>query len=451
MSLWQPTIEMNLKISVVLLGLNNDFPSEDDSSLVVDSESLRTTLEELLSLYLTPMMHTASSASRAEEAGASDQLNHRHGGRVSPFRARYDISYHVSHARKNMHNEYLEVLANAAEVDTAGEDGAFRPLLVPIDAVSQALEKMASYLSGVASSPTEHAFGDSEVTVLVANPSRSGLVTRLRSRGKLNPTAGVDSGREGEYAFAEPGSLHRAARRKGEAKEGSNGTGSSDRRSSCARCWVGQGRVLILDLGAAACRYGALGEDGPRSTVTETMFPSVSLKGDSGYWLDPSEQDRQGAPGKLVREKDIYVGGRRRGRYPPQGSTLSLLKKLRIMPIRLLSMILAAAHSSGAHVIGTIDTHQLLTEPWECLSFQISALPNVATKCCSCTKLQPQRTTKSPTSTIYEAYRPPVLPSTLLGYCVDWFTFEHYLLHAKALRAPYFFYYWTAPSEDNTR
>ncbi|CAN0508022.1 unnamed protein product, partial [Laminaria digitata] len=29
------------------------------------------------------------------------------------------------------------------------------------------------------------------------------------------------------------------------------------------------------------------------------------------------------------------------------------------MPIRTLSMILAAAHSSGAHVIGTFDTHQL--------------------------------------------------------------------------------------------
>lgn len=294
MSLWQPTIELNLKISIVLLGLRDDFPSDD--SLVVESESLRATLDELFSSYLPPMMPPAS-ASRGDKAGASDQLN-QHGSLISPFRVRYNISYHVSHASRAVHSEYLEVLANAAEVDTTGEDGDYRPLLVPIDAISQAAEKVASHVSGMASSSIEDDFGDSVVTIFVANPSRAGLLAQLRSRGKLKPSAGVDSGHEGEYAFVEPGSLHRAAQRT-EAKEGSSGTGDKDRRS-CARSWVGQGRVLVLDLGAAACGYGALGEDDPRSTVTESMFPSGSLQGDSGYWLHSSEQDRQGTRGKLV-------------------------------------------------------------------------------------------------------------------------------------------------------
>lgn len=297
MSLWQPTIELNLQISVVLLGLNNEFPSDD--SLVVDSDSLRATLDELFSSYLPPMM-PPSSASRTERAGASDQLNRQHGSVTSPFRVRYDISYHVSHASRTVHNEYLEVLANAAEVDTTGEDGDYRPLLVPIDAISQAVEKLALHISGMAPSPIEDDFGDSEVTIFVANPGRAGLLARLRSRGKLKPNVDVDAGREGEYAFAEPDRLHRATQRTTEAKEGNNRTGDKDRKSSCARSWVGQGRVLVLDLGAAACGYGALGEDDPRSTVAESMFPSGSLHGDSGYWLHTSEQGRQGALGELV-------------------------------------------------------------------------------------------------------------------------------------------------------
>lgn len=297
MSLWQPTIELKLQISVVLLGLNNDFPNDD--SLVVESDSLRATLDELFSSYLPPMIPPTSAPS-GERAGASDQLNRQHGSLISPFRARYDISYHVSHASKTVHNEYLEVLANAAEVDTTGEDGDNRPLLVPIDAFSQVVEKVASHLSGMASSPIEDDFGDSEVTIFVSNPSRAGLLERLRSRGKLKPSAGVDSGREGEYAFAEPGRLHRATQRTTEAKEGISGTGAKDQRRSCARSWVGQGRVLVLDLGAAGCGYGALEEDYPRSTVTESMFPSGSLQGDFGYWLHSSIQDRQGALGELV-------------------------------------------------------------------------------------------------------------------------------------------------------
>ena len=300
MSLWQPTIELNLQISIVLLGLNNEFPSDD--SLVVESDSLRATLDELLSSYDPPMM-PPSPSSKTERAGGSDKLNRKHGSLISPFRARYDISYRVSHASRTVHNEYLEVLANAAEVDTAGEDGDYRPLLVPIDAISQAVEKLAFYLSGTPPSPMEDDFGDSEVTIFVANPSRAGLLARLRSRGKLKPNADVDPGREGEYVFAEPGRLHRATPRTTEAKEGINETGAKDRKRSCARSWVGQGRVLVLDLGVAACGYGAIGEDDPRSTVTESMFPSGSLQGGSGHWLHTSERGRQAALGKLVSGK----------------------------------------------------------------------------------------------------------------------------------------------------
>ncbi|CAN0594434.1 unnamed protein product, partial [Laminaria digitata] len=36
-----------------------------------------------------------------------------------------------------------------------------------------------------------------------------------------------------------------------------------------------------------------------------------------------------------------------------------IVEEAAYIPIRTLSMILAAAHSSGAHVIGTFDTHQL--------------------------------------------------------------------------------------------
>lgn len=294
MEIWQPTLQLRLHVTVVLLGLNDEGPSDDDG-LVVQSESLARTLQGVLSSYYAPVVPAVSS-SRGVGAGARQQPRHQHGGiSSSAFQVRYDISYAVRHASTESHNAYLEALANAAEVDTTGEEGAYRPLRVPIDAISQAVEKIALTEADVLPLPVEPAFGDTEVAILVANPSRAGLRAQLDNRGKRNPAievAHTGARREAEYRFAEPGSLHRVKQESGVSLERGNDGDAKEQPSTCASSWIGQGRVLVLDLGAVACGYGALRDFDPHATVTEDMFPSGTVRSNAidRYWLHTREQ-----------------------------------------------------------------------------------------------------------------------------------------------------------------
>lgn len=299
MDCWQPTLELKLKVTVVLLGLNGEYPVDD--SLVVRPETLAATLEELFPSFHPPVVPSPPT-SQGGGTEAPEYVTPSRAELISPLKVRYDVSYVVRHTGSNAHGEYLEALANAAEVDTTRADGDYRPLLVPIDAISNAVESIALEEAGMAPVPADPTFGNTEVTILVANPSRTGLVERLHSRGKQNPTIEAAKGdirRKGEYSFVEPGNLHRVKPRAGPAWEDRGDT--KERSSTCARSWVGQGRVLIVDLGAVACGYGALREVESRSTVAETMFPSGSAQGNSGHWLHDNGRSHQGVGGEHAR------------------------------------------------------------------------------------------------------------------------------------------------------
>lgn len=296
MTLWQSTLKLKLKVNVVLLGLDNPI---DDGSLVVHEKVLARTLKEVLSSY-HPVVHAGSRGGEAEGTG---EASHHHRMQSPALEVRYDISYSVKHASQESHSAYLEALANAAEVDSTGEDGSYRPLLVPIEAISQAVEGLAAKESGMSPSPEGFAFDHTEVTILVANPSRAELRSRLESRGIQNPStlqSDIDAGRVvvGEFSFAESSILRTVSQGTGTKNGPSSAGGVKERRRICARSWVGQGRVLVLDLAAVACRYGAVRGTDPHSTVAEDLFPSVSAQESSAYWLHGSERVHQGNAGE---------------------------------------------------------------------------------------------------------------------------------------------------------
>lgn len=295
MTLWQPTLKLNLKINVVLLGLDDP---KDDGSLVVDEKALARTLSAVLSSY-QPVVHAASCGGEAE---GTREASHDHRVHSSALQVWYDISYSVKHAGEESRRAYLEALANAAEVDSdsTGGDDSYRPLLIPIEVISQAVEDLATKESGMPPSSKDSSFDHTEVTILVANPSRAELRSRLESRGIQNPSilSDADSERVGEFSFAESSILRTVTQAAGLEKGRSSAGGVKERRRICARSWVGQGRVLVLDLAAVACRYGALRTTDPHSTVAEDLFPSVSAQERSAYWLHGSERVQQGIAGE---------------------------------------------------------------------------------------------------------------------------------------------------------
>lgn len=293
MGLWQPILNLKLNISVILVGFDGDHRSDDDS-LEVDAKTLRVYLEEVFPSYLPPIQNAVESSATvgSTKTGAAKHTN-QHGRSTSPLQVRYKISYAVKHASTESHNDYLDALANAA---MTSEDGEHRPLLVPIDAISQAVEMLALKESGITASPNNPVFDETEVTILVANPSRAGLRARFKNRGKLNEKIEVAGAADAGYSLAEPASLYRV--QKG-AADWSSEADSNERPSTCVRSWVGQRRVLIVDLGAVACRYWDLPEHDPYSTVMEGLFLSGNAQGNYEYWLNESGT-RRGVTGEIL-------------------------------------------------------------------------------------------------------------------------------------------------------
>lgn len=261
MGLWQPELNLKLTVKIVLLGF------QDHDNLAVDSKALEETLEDVLPYYSVPVLTGEGQVSQA------------------PLKVKYDLSYQVKHASEESHSKYMSTFADAAKVDTIS--GTDEHLLIDLDKVSGQVEQLAMKESGM-STARATSFGEREVTVLVASPNRREL------HGKFAQRLGIRSLESAEdipirYSFAEAGSLHKVERKSaaGETKDG--GTGDTGRRSTCARSWIGRGRVLVLDLGATACEYGARRETGTHDTVTEAVFPSVDVGGSAGdtseHWL----------------------------------------------------------------------------------------------------------------------------------------------------------------------
>lgn len=310
MGLWQPQLALKLKVRVVLLGVEK-----------YDSSTLERCLSEVLSSYDAPVVSMlprleSGPDSRRTSLGIPDQ--------VEPLKVRYDISYEVRHASEKAHDDYLHILSRAAEVDAStAERGSHGLFLVPISAVSQAMEDLAENEAGLRSSAEQPVFGDSEVILLVANPSREGLRKKLETSEKLFPTV-EDPGLEFEYSFAEAGSVHYVERKR--AAGGGHGEEVLERRSTCATSWVGQKRVLVLDLGAAGCEYGAIRESAPHSTVTEVVFPSGTLQARSGDWLPhSSKRGRKGSEGELGHGRFTVF---RLGRHCPLALCRGLCTKM---------------------------------------------------------------------------------------------------------------------------
>lgn len=273
MSLWRPELTLKLTIKVVLLGLQ-------DGRLGVDCEELKTTLQQVLSSYAPPIVPH---------------------GQGTPLSVKYDISYDAKHASEDSYSAYLSTLADAADFDTSDDrlDGkkSEHAFVVPIDVVSSEIEKLANGETvGMSTASTR----GTDVTILVANPDRRELYARLVDRhGLPSSPKDVEDGRA-NYSFAETGSLHEVQTKPARGKHDDK-LEDTGRRSTCARSWIGRGRVLILDMGAEACEYGALGEDGPRSIVTEAMFPRVDTeKGQgrpaAGHWLFHRNQKSRSPP-----------------------------------------------------------------------------------------------------------------------------------------------------------
>lgn len=287
-SLWQPSLKLTLKINVVLLGLNVDHTGDGDQ-LVLQARSLERTLEETLpshSTYAVP----AARLSLSERVEYTFEGHRQQRSPSSLFQVQYDMSYAVKHASKESHDEYLETLARAGEVDGDGDPPT---ILIPIDAITQAVETMALKESDMAKPSAGPPFGNTEVTILVANPDRVGLSSRLESLGKKTRGSGADAGREEwQYSFVEPGSLHQVQQGMEAAAGKRSSSGDSKvRRSICARSWVGKGRVLVLDLGAMGCGYGALREvTDSLGKVTDDLFPRGTANGNSWYWLQRLEE-----------------------------------------------------------------------------------------------------------------------------------------------------------------
>lgn len=278
MGLWQPQLNLKLTVKVVLLGF------QDHENLAVDSTALAKTLENVLPSYSAPVVAIARQTSQG------------------PLKVKYDISYEVKRASEDSHREYISALAGAAMVDTISVTD--KHPLIDIDTVSGKVEELAIKESGM--STARDMFGDTEVTILVASPNRGELHAQLVKRlGKSSLENTGDT--SVTYSFAEAGSLHKVERKSTAGEHEGGGTGGRGRRSTCARSWIGQGRVLVLDLGAAACEYGASREAGRYNTVTEEVFPSVdagrAAGGASEHWLfrhRQSKHSRTPADGEYI-------------------------------------------------------------------------------------------------------------------------------------------------------
>ncbi|CAM9102491.1 unnamed protein product [Choristocarpus tenellus] len=246
---WKPRLHVKLRVRVVLLGLGGGDGS--DTPFVLHPKMLQRVLREVLPTYKVPL------------------IEHRKQGR-NPLDIECDISYMVKHAGIDSNERYLDVMARAAVRSNVD----YPSLLVSIEGISQAVEAIAEKESGVLPRDQEQIFGDTDVTLLVANPNRVELRRRVETLGLLLPNDDIP-GVGVEYSFAEPLGSH--------SREGSRG--GRTKASTCACSWVGQGRVLVLDLGSVACNFGAVRQDTPHSIVSKSTFPSGTSSWGEEHWL----------------------------------------------------------------------------------------------------------------------------------------------------------------------
>lgn len=247
-SLWHPTMELHTTVRVILLGFNNE-GQDDGSRLVVQPQALQRALQEAMPKYHAPIATLASASMHSGTTRATDGVTRRR--LTSTLDVKYEMSYVVQHASKNFHAQYVNALADGARMNL--EDG-IRTWLVPIDVVSETVEALALKESSIASELKDPTFGDNSVTILVAQPSPTNTLSSIKNRSNAAP----EEKESLPYRFVDPDRVVPTAPKKsvtvGDAK-------SNQHSESCTTSWVGRGRVLILDLGAAGCRHDGMGRE----------------------------------------------------------------------------------------------------------------------------------------------------------------------------------------------
>lgn len=262
-SLWHPTLELHTTVRVILLGFGND-RQDGGSRLVVQPQSLQRVLQKAMPKYHAPIATSESAWMQSGTTRATDGVTRRRS--ISTLEVKYDMSYVVQHASKNFHEQYVNALADEAQMTL--EDG-IRTWLVPIDAVSGTVEALALKETSIASELKEPIFGDNDITILVAQPSPTNTLSSLKDRSNGAPDA-VESL---PYRFVIPDRVAPAApKRRVTIGE------------SCTTSWVGRGRVLILDLGAAGCGHDMGREHGLLGLLTGDAA-MLHQPGDSGERL----------------------------------------------------------------------------------------------------------------------------------------------------------------------
>lgn len=233
-SLWHPTLELHTTVRVILLGFDND-GQDDGGRLVVQPQSLQRALQEAMPKYHAPIAASESASMQSGTTRATDGVTRRRS--ISTLEVKYDMSYEVQHASKNFHAQYVNALADGAHMSL--EDG-IRTWLVPIDVVSGTVEALALKETNIASELKDPTFGDNDITILIAQPSPTNTLSSLKDRSNGAP----DAKETLPYRFVVPDRVAPAApKRRATVGE------------SCTTSWVGRGRVLILDLGAAGCGH----------------------------------------------------------------------------------------------------------------------------------------------------------------------------------------------------
>lgn len=296
MGRWRPEFNLKLTVRVVLLGLGDVV---DDPQVVANAHELEATLNDVLPWYYAPVVSVLSDAAPTSSSTTARNVQEDD---AAALKVKYDISYQVIHAGVDAHNDYISAIADAITVDTDIDEenpGNNHHFLVPIDKVSSKFEAVAMSESRMSqSAAAEHPlFDDTEVAILVASPNRRTLRRQLEILGKLPLIAAVEDAANAEVMQA---TYSFSRRSHGGTYVGQDGDVAGD-TGTCARSWVGQRRVLVLDLGAATCEYGAPDEAPSNNVVPEGVFPSVypAEKGGPDHWLfGPSKSSRVSATGE---------------------------------------------------------------------------------------------------------------------------------------------------------
>lgn len=251
---WKLQLPLKLGINVVLLGLDGS-----SDGLHVKSSRLQQLLSDVLPTYRVPLVRTKAQTGTVPPRG---EIRLEALGEPQNFKLRYDISYSVKHASEESHDEYIAALVSKSSVDNSQR----RRLRIPVSLVSQALETLAVKESGMAPSPQEHIFGSTDMTLLVANPSSMRIQTQVAQARPNDPPI-----HDGEYYFSGAESSTSVHEHHGTSDQPK--TASTEQEEICPSSWMGKGRVLILDLAAAACNNETMRQASPRSSTVEETPP----------------------------------------------------------------------------------------------------------------------------------------------------------------------------------